>query len=147
MRRALLVVLAATVALTASSVLARKSVVPVEGNGKVLVVEATINQRLTGRFLLDTGASYCFFSKETAKDASVKADGRTIKVSTANGVIEATLGEARRIELGDAIAREVEVAVVEKDPMPGLLGVIGLSFLQNFKYSIDSERGVLLLEN
>jgi clan AA aspartic protease (TIGR02281 family) len=147
MRKVLLVAVAAALALTASSGLARKSQVPIEGNGKVLVVEATINQRLTGHFLLDTGASYCFFSKATAKDASIKADGAKIKVATGNGTIEATMGEARRIELGDAIARDVEVAVLEKDPMPGLLGVIGLSFLQNFKYSIDSERGVLLLEN
>lgn len=76
MRKLLLAIATVALALTASSVRARKSMVPVEGNGKVLVVEATINQRLTGRFLLDTGASYCFLSKETAKDASVKADGR-----------------------------------------------------------------------
>jgi clan AA aspartic protease (TIGR02281 family) len=139
-----------TAALVASPVLARKERVPIEGSGKVIIVEATINQRVTGRFLLDTGASYCVISKETASSANLagRKDGRKIRLATASGaMMEATIGEARRIEIGDAVARDVEVAVVDGNPFPGFHGLIGLSFLQRFKYSIDSRGGVLLLEN
>jgi clan AA aspartic protease (TIGR02281 family) len=143
-------VLATALALLASPVLARKEQVPVEGRGRALVVEATINQRLSGRFLLDTGATYCVVSAQTAAEASLagRKDGPKVRMATAGGVsVEATLAEARRIDVGNAVARDVQVAVVERDPTPGLDGLIGLSFLQHFKYSIDSERGVLQLEN
>lgn len=150
MRKLVPAALAAVVALAASSALARKVQVPIEGRGRVLVVEATINQRFTGRFLLDTGATYCVISKEAAGDAALagRRDGEKVRLFTAGGImLEATVGEARRIDLGDAVARDVEVAVVEQDPAPGLQGVIGLSFLRHFKYSVDSEHGLLLLEN
>lgn len=132
--------------LAAWPALARRVEVPVDGRGHAVVVAATINQRFTGRFLIDTGASYCVLSKTAAKDASLRPDGNRIKITTANGVVEAQLGSARRIDLGGAVARDVEVAVMEREPLPGLQGVIGLSFLRQFKYSIDPGRGVLLLE-
>jgi clan AA aspartic protease (TIGR02281 family) len=141
-------VVACTVAV--SPALARKERVAIEGQGKVIIVEATINQRVTGRFLLDTGASYCVISKETASAANLsgRKDGRKVHMTTASGaLIEATIGEARRVEIGDAVAREVEVAVVDGNPFPGFQGLIGLSFLQRFKYSVDSRNGVLQLED
>jgi clan AA aspartic protease (TIGR02281 family) len=132
--------------LAASPALARRVEVPVQGRGHALVVDAMINQRFSGRFLIDTGASYCVLSKASAKNASVRPDGERIKMATANGVVEVQLGSARRIDLGGAVAREVDVAVMDHEPLPGLQGVIGLSFLRQFKYSIDHGRGVLLLE-
>ena len=137
-------------AVVATPGLARKSAVPIERVGRILVIEATINQRVTGRFLLDTGASFCVVSKEVAAEAGLsgRKDGPKAKMNTAAGVaVEATLGEARRIDVGSAVARDVQVAVVERDPVPGLQGIIGLSFLQNFKYSVDSDGGELHLEN
>jgi clan AA aspartic protease (TIGR02281 family) len=150
MQRIVVAVLTAALLLTASLTLARKAQVAVQGSGKVLIVEASINQRLSGRFVLDTGASYCVVTKETAKDAGLsgRTDGRKVQMATANGaIVEATLGQARRIDMGDAVARDVDIAIVDRDPTPGFMGLIGLSFLQNFKYSVDSSRGVLLLEN
>jgi clan AA aspartic protease (TIGR02281 family) len=128
---------------------ARKVQVPVEGKGAVLVVNAWINQRSAGHFLLDTGASYCVVGKRMAASALLqgRSDGRKVQLSTASGVIEGTIGTARRIDVGDAVARDVDVVVLEKDPFPGLDGILGLSFLRSFKYSIDSAHGVLLLEN
>jgi len=133
----------------ATSVLARRVEVPVDGRGRHLIVDASINQRVSGRFMVDTGATHCVISKQMANDVSLsgRKDGEKIRVQTANGVVEATMGEARRIDIGDAVARDVPVAVMDRDPVPGLDGLIGLSFLQRFKYSVDSERGVLLLEN
>ena len=142
-------VVAAALALVASTSLARKVYVRVAGRGRALVIQADINQRVSGPFILDTGASYCVVSKETADAANLsgRKDGPKVKLSTASGVVEARLAEARRIDVGDAVARDVEVAVVEKDVFPGFRGLIGLSFLRHFKYSVDSGEGTLLLEN
>src|SRR5262249_39705445 len=57
---------AAALALVTSTALARKVYVRVAGRGRALVIQADINQRVSGPFLLDTGASYCVVTKETA---------------------------------------------------------------------------------
>src|SRR5215510_4218313 len=90
---------------------ARRERVPVQGRGKILVVQATLNQRVTGWFILDTGATYCVVSKATAAEANLsgRKDGEKVRMNTANGVVQATIGEARRIEIGAAVAREVAV--------------------------------------
>jgi len=145
-RRSVLAVACLLVALPA---LARRVEVPIEGSGRILIVEASINQRGSGRYIVDTGATYCVISQDRAKELSLsgRKDGEKIRVATANGVVEATLGEARRIDVGDAVARDVPVAVMAGDPVPGFDGLIGLSFLQRFKYSVDSAEHVLKLEN
>src|SRR5690349_1239780 len=102
MRRLVAIVLA--IGLAAVPAIARKERVPIEGKGRAIVVEATINQRVTGRFILDTGASYCVISKDTASEASLsgRKDGRKVRMTTASGaVMEATLGQARRIDIGN----------------------------------------------
>ena len=145
-RRSVLAVACLLVALPA---LARRVEVPIEGSERILIVEASINQRGSGRYIVDTGATYCVISQDRAKELSLsgRKDGEKIRVATANGVVEATLGEARRIDVGDAVARDVPVAVMAGDPVPGFDGLIGLSFLQRFKYSVDSAEHVLKLEN
>jgi len=92
---------------------------------------------------IDAGAGAC----TSPPDRRAEATAEKIRVATANGVVEATLGEARRIDVGDAVARDVPVAVMAGDPVPGFDGLIGLSFLQRFKYSVDSAEHVLKLEN
>jgi len=147
LRRAAPLALVTLLALLASRAPAAEEI-PLKGHGRMLVVEATINDRLTGRFLLDTGATFCVVSKDTARRAMIKgrAGDRKIRLTTASGVIEAALAEARKVEVGRATARDVEVAVVDDDPTPGFDGLLGLSFLNRFSYSIDPEKGVLRLK-
>ncbi|HSH69892.1 MAG TPA: retropepsin-like aspartic protease [Deferrisomatales bacterium] len=136
-----LLLLAATAAVAAE--------VPLEVRTGSLVVEANFNRRFTGRFLLDTGATYCVLGEEVARQARIKgrSGGEEIRLLTANGPVRAHLGEARKVELGRAAARNVAVAVVADNPVHGLDGIIGLSFLQGFVYTVDVEAGVLRLED
>src|SRR5262245_15062287 len=99
MRKSIPIVLAVACALISASALARRVEVPVDGRGRILVVDASINQRVSGRFIVDTGATYCVITKQMARDVSLtgRNDGEKIRVATANGIVEATLGQARRI--------------------------------------------------
>ncbi|GAB4261550.1 MAG: hypothetical protein Kow0092_11200 [Deferrisomatales bacterium] len=126
---------------------ARADTVRLEAHGGALVVTATVNDRLSGRFLLDTGASYCVLSRGAARQARIRqrTGGPTVRLRTAGGEIEATVGEARKVEVGGAVARKVSVAVVDGEPVPGLAGVIGLSFLERFRYTVDAQEGTLEL--
>jgi len=135
-------------ALWAFSVSAGAADVPLTVHGEALLVEATLNSRFTGRFLVDTGASYVVLSKDVARKAKVKGrtGGDRVRLLTANGAVEAVIGEVRKVEVGDAAARDVAVAVVDDDPVPGLDGILGLSFLGRFTYTVDAEGGVLRLD-
>lgn len=117
-------------------------------HGKALVVEATFNNRFTGRFLVDTGATYCAVSREVARKAKVqgRVGGERVRLMTANGPVDAVLGEARKVEVAGASARDVAVAVWDGDPVPGLDGILGLSFLGRFTYTVDERSGVLRLK-
>jgi len=121
--------------------------VPLTVHGQALIVEATLNNRFTGDFLVDTGATYVVVSKEVARQAKVKGrtGGDKVQLLTANGAVDAVLGEARKVEVGGASARDVVVAVVDDDPAPGLAGILGLSFLSEFTYTVDAEAGLLRL--
>ncbi len=122
--------------------------VPLARQAGGLVVEATLNGRFTGRFLLDTGATYCVVSRDVARAARLKgrAGGHRIRLRTASGAVDAVLARARRVEVGRARARDVVVAVTRDAPVPGLDGILGLSFLGRFAYTVDAGAGVLRLE-
>ncbi len=147
MRRFAGMVTAALLLLPAHAAVAEE--IPLEVRAGSLVVEATFNRRFTGRFLLDTGATYCVLDEEVARRAKIKgrSGGEEIRLLTANGPVRAHLGEARKVELGGAAARDVAVAVVADIPVHGLDGIIGLSFLQGFVYTVDPAAGVLRLED
>ena len=144
MTKSILVALVAVLALLASTVLARKQLVPIEGRGKLLIVEATINQRVTGRFLLDTGATSCVITPLMAGRLGLFPPTRHIEVDTAAGTVRAGVVRLHSLAVGVRRADEIQALVldaVEDD----LDGVIGLNFLDQFTYAIDPRRGVLEL--
>lgn len=127
---------------------AAASEVPVTTHRGMLLVRATLNDRFEGTFLLDTGATYCVVSKEVAREAKLKGrmGGERVRLMTANGPIEARLAEAREVLVGRVKARDVEVAVVDDAPLPGLDGILGLSYLGRFTWKLNSKAGTLSLE-
>jgi aspartyl protease family protein len=119
--------------------------VPLDGNGHSWVVQATLNGRVSGRFLLDTGASYCVLAPATAHRLGLPSSSEHAELMTANGVVRAPLVRIQTLDVGRNRARDVP-AVVHSAVSAPLDGVIGLSYLNNFSsYSIDSRRRVLRL--
>lgn len=124
-------------------------VLPYRGTGRSLVVEAAVNGRRTGRFLLDTGASVTVISRRLAReaDAVVAAGTPRITLYTANGPVQAPLTTLASISVSGLEARDVIVAVHD---LPGvgseIDGLLGMSFLRYFKVTIDPDRRELVLD-
>ena len=97
--------------------------------------------------LIDTGSSYCVLTRKTAARLGLKAVvGASIPVATANGEVEANLVRLDSIQVEDARLGGVQ-AVVMDAVEPPLVGIIGLSFLNQFRrYSVDHARGTIQLE-
>ena len=118
--------------------------VPLEGDGKIWTVRATLNGRADGLFLLDTGASYCVISRSLARRLGLGASGEQTTLVTANGKVHAPLVTIRYFDLGTNRARDVK-AVVHDSVGPPLDGIVGLSYLNNFTFAIDGKQRVLRL--
>jgi clan AA aspartic protease (TIGR02281 family) len=118
--------------------------VPLDGSGQSWFVRATVNGTVRGLFLLDTGASFCVLAPATARRISTAASTTHVTLRTANGTVKAPVLRLSSVEIGGARARDVQ-AVVHDAVAPPLDGIIGLSFLNNFTYSVDPRRRVLRL--
>jgi clan AA aspartic protease (TIGR02281 family) len=119
--------------------------VPLRGDGTSWMVQATINGRTQALFLLDTGASYCVVAPALARELALPPTGSFATVHTANGAVRAPVVRLRSVALGDAHARDVQ-AIVHDAVGPSLDGVLGLNFLNRYRYAVDPERRLLELE-
>jgi clan AA aspartic protease (TIGR02281 family) len=118
-----------------------------EANDKHLIADGVLNGRVAGPLLIDTGASYCVVTRTTARRLGLDADAKTrsIPVATANGNVDADLVTIDSLQLHGAQLGGVD-AVVMDAVEPPLIGIVGLSFLTRFRFSVDPAEGTLSLE-
>jgi clan AA aspartic protease (TIGR02281 family) len=138
------VVLAAAMPTGAEWARAGESDVPLEGDGGHWRVRAKINGRLEGVFLLDTGASFCVLSPRFARQLRLPPTDDQVTLKTANGIVRAPIVELASIQIGSVRARGVR-AVIQSAVDGPLDGIIGLSFLDRFTYSVVPSRRLLRL--
>ena len=143
-RLALLSLLLLAPAASADWATGARTEVPLEGNGSGWLVHATLNGRIDGLFLLDTGASICVLAPGTARQLDLPAAAAQVELRTANGTVRAPVVQLRSVDVGGNRARDVE-AVIHPAVPPPLDGIIGLSFLDHFSYGVDPRRRVLRL--
>jgi clan AA aspartic protease (TIGR02281 family) len=122
--------------------------VPIQKQGEVVIVQATVNQRVAVKFVVDTGASYTLISRDTAKQLGIDMEQKlpTIPFQTANGTIQAPLINLESIEVGGMQMKDLTAAVHDVFPDSNVAGLLGLNFLSHFRMDIDKDNGVLVLE-
>src|SRR6266436_4669198 len=109
-------------------------------NNGVLKLQVVING-VRGTFILDTGATFVAMNNAFAEKAKVQIDREsTVKMRTANGVVDGKRGQAAMIQLRSLQAKDVLVSVQSGGAYgQGVDGLLGLSFLSRFKVSIDAQ--------
>ena len=124
-------------------------VVPLQRAGNSFFVNTEINRRKIN-LLLDTGASITSLSSSLIQQLNLKPDGRTIRLSTANGIRNAKLYRADQIKLGRLSIKNLVVAEIEfssNSPIQGLLGTDLLNQLDNnYSYIIDNQKNALIFQ-
>jgi clan AA aspartic protease (TIGR02281 family) len=123
----------------------RRVPVSLQGDGTSWVVRATLDGGTPAHFLLDTGASYCVIAPALASRLSLAPTGSFATIATANGSVRAPIVIVRQLDLGGGVcAHDVEAVVHEAAPQ--LDGLLGLTFLNRYRYAVDPERRQLELE-
>ncbi|MEI6438215.1 MAG: retropepsin-like aspartic protease [Candidatus Omnitrophota bacterium] len=125
-----------------------KTVVPLEQEGKSYYVRLKINHNVSGRFLLDTGASAVQISKAMAKRLNVlKSKSQAIPVTLAGGaVVAGRLITLDQVKLGGMTAHHVKAIILDYEHNQSSDGLLGMSFLENFIFQIDTKKNELTLK-
>ena len=123
--------------------------VPILRRGGSAMVSGRINGEPVGVFILDTGASYTSINATVANRLGISpAGGTNVRLTTANGVIQAPLVVVDEVDVGGAVARHVPVVVHDLPGMPSnVAGLLGISFLERFRMNLDIGSSLLTLES
>ena len=118
-------------------------VIPLQKSGNSIMVDVSVNN-VPMRFILDTGASLTVLSEKAANDIGLSTSNSEFAVlHTANGVVRAPIVQIERISLGEAVATNLKVAILNN--MGPVQGLLGLNFLHQFDIDIDHSVGEMIL--
>jgi clan AA aspartic protease (TIGR02281 family) len=125
-----------------------KAAIPIEKNGSIVIVDATLNGKTSAKLIVDTGASFTMISTAMAKELGINLDGsrRTAPFHTANGVIQAPLADLESVAVGGMEVTNLTAAIHDALPNTAVVGLLGLNFLSKFRMDIDTQKGLLHLE-
>lgn len=119
--------------------------VPLYRVGNAMLVDVTLDGFAKSRLILDTGASLTVIPTRLAKRLSLKLDeAPTIPLQSASGTFLAPLTKVRSLTVGSATVRDVEVVVHDIVP-GGDNGLLGMSFLDNFQVTMNTENRIMIL--
>ena len=106
--------------------------------------KVTINQTRPAELVVDTGASTVMLGVRLATQLGLPYDHwPTQRATTAGGIRTIRMGYLDEVSVQGVTARHVECAVL--DDLPGVDGLLGLSFLARFEMHADPGKGVLTL--
>jgi clan AA aspartic protease (TIGR02281 family) len=118
--------------------------VPLRRAGNAMLVEAVVDRTRHAHLLLDTGAELTVLSTAVARSLALNLrDAAVMPLRSASGVFFAPMMKVQSITVGDAAVYDVEVVV--HDATPGLDGLLGMSFLDNFSVTISGSGHKLIL--
>ena len=119
--------------------------VPFTSEGEATVIDVTINGTKSGKFILDTGASMVVMGRAFAGSLLDKS-GDKVKMRLADGTVtDADALTLKEVKAGGAVVHNVAAAVLDESPGPGIDGLLGMTFLQDFIVHFDASSGTLEL--
>lgn len=127
--------------------LVKDIVVPLIAVGNSFLIDASI-ERQGSRLLLDTGASITALSSELIRRLNLEPTGKSIQLSTANGLTIAKLYQVNSLSLGRLTLQNMIIAEIDlgqRREFDGLLGTDALNeFKSRYNYVIDNQSKTLI---
>lgn len=125
-----------------------KKTVKLEREGDSFYVKARLNRKHKARLLLDTGATSVQISSDLARRMKLnltKAD--RVRCTLADGSSRyARSVRLKEVRVGGARVKKVAALILENDTTQDADGLLGMSFLNNFTFEIDTEKNLLILK-
>ena len=125
----------------------KEYVVPlIPTHGGNFMVEVVLNKNLTAKLMVDTGASLVTLSDKVAKKLGFRSNSQSPKMqfTTAGGVVWMPMMALKTLGVGEANENWVEASV--NDQMGDLDGLLGMSFLGDYRVEMDKARSQMILK-
>lgn len=125
-----------------------KQIIPLEKKGSSLYTEVTLNRKKNATFLVDTGATSMQISRAMARALRIDLhEHPVIPVTLAGGhVVGARQIILKEVRVRGVRVRNVKALVMEQDNLGLYDGILGMSFLDHFVFSVDSQKPELVLQ-
>ena len=121
-------------------------VIKARSRGGHYVVEVVINGKIHADLIVDTGATMVILSESLGQKLGVQHNPNFPKIgfNTAGGKVETPLFILDSLSLGDAEAVNVEAST--NPNLDGEDGLLGMTFLENFRVEMNRETSELILK-
>ena len=122
--------------------------IPLQKMGGSFVVQVNLNGQRTANLIVDTGASMTVLSTNIAIDLGIlgTTDTTLLTINTAGGSVQVNMNYLSSLQVGQAKAQNVAVAIHDLPDMPEQIeGLLGMSFLKHFLITLDAEHARLIL--
>ena len=125
-----------------------KHTVKLTRRGNSLTTDVLLNRKVNTELIVDTGATDTVISTNLAKKLGISlnksqnvlcqmADGRTVSGKQVS---------IREVRVGGAKVYNVQAVVLDSGDMRDSPGLLGMSFLSNFVFKVDTEKELLVLQ-
>ncbi|MGD2137195.1 MAG: aspartyl protease family protein [Gammaproteobacteria bacterium] len=121
--------------------------IPLHRSGGHYLVDAKPAPGRSIRLLIDTGASMTILTPAVLERPGIRYrdTGRTGFFNTANGPVRVPIYELATLAVGDWQVRHLEIGVLDLGERSGIDGLLGMNFLNRFRFFIDQNASVLRL--
>lgn len=120
--------------------------VPYQNQRGSMVVQTRING-VAMAMIVDTGATLVVISPRMAQQAHIDTrQSKTVLLQTANGLMQAPAISIDEMQLNRLRQQHVQAVVQPVSDNPNI-GLLGMSFLQAYRMSIDHQRQLIFLES
>jgi len=131
----------------------KKTTVNINTVGNIILVDDIyINDSVKVKFIFDTGASYTTISSKLADRLGIStSNAKKLKIMTGSGYIYAPKIIIKKIDINGLCAYNVEALVADlpvhvSGTGADLAGLLGISFIKDFKVTVDKAHGQIVLE-
>ncbi len=118
-----------------------------DSSGSVILVDVVLKGRITEtlKMALDTGATYLMIPWKISESLGLKAKLSKVRTSitTASGTEQTPIINLKSVKAFGREVKNIKAIVHDLPPTSYVDGLLGLSFMRNFKWEIDFHKGII----
>jgi len=125
-----------------------KHTVKLTRRGNSLTTSVLLNRKVKEELIVDTGATDTVISSSLAKKIGISAaKGQNVLCQVADGrAVNGKQVRIKEVRVGGAKVYNVQAVVLDSREIGNSPGLLGMSFLNNFVFKIDTEKELLVLQ-
>lgn len=121
------------------------SVVPIQVDYQGTYAKARLNDTASAKLLIDSGATSCLINSALARKLGIDLQSaQSVQIGSVTGTDVGKIVNIQTLKVGNMSATNVKCLVYDKS-VSNADGILGMSFLSKFKFTIDADVRQLIL--